>query len=94
MCHVEANQEHRGKLCSFGGAARGNSLARPWSLNLILFCVTEPANSQLNQKVQQVAGQHAAGHGKSVVVVMHGVPSRAEGDIVELWMGLKEGLWC
>lgn len=31
---------------------------------------------------------------KSVVVVVHGVPSRAEGDIGELWMGLKEGLRC
>lgn len=93
VTHVEANQEHRGKLCSFCRAARGNSLARPWSLNLILFCVTA---CKLTAQPESPASSCRAccRPCKSVVVAVHGVPSRAEGDMAALWMGLQEGLWC
>lgn len=93
MCHVEANQEHCGKLCSFGRAARGNSLARPWSLNLILLC-DRACKLTLQPESPASSWRACCRPCKSVVVGAHGAHSRAEGDTAELWMGLKEGLRC
>lgn len=68
-------------------------LARPWSLNLILLC-DRACKLTLQPESPASSWRACCRPCKSVVVVVHGVPSRAEGDMAVLWMGPEEGLRC